>query len=435
MPRLITFGLLPVVLVAIFSFLLNVNLPGYMVSGYQLVSGYNAIMYDSYPEFKNIQLSSIFISILAIIFLLLTLARERKNYTKSALILFMLAAGLFILYKQSFVRADAMHVFDFVKYIAILLLCIQDFVALKAIDFRNLLMVVIVSLTAYIGIVNLKPFDTNSQLKWNKSGYITGFKKFTSVSGVNLYPNDNQLPAKILSKVGNNTTDTFPWDIHLLFENGLNYQPRPVLQAYSAYTKQLENLNFDFYNSEKAPKFVIYDVASLDGRYMFLDEPKVSLILLRNYKVSDSFLFQGRKLLLLEKEDNAKPVTLEFVKEYEQPSSAPLVPEEGCYYEVELKSSIKGKLISVFDHAPSLQLKITTEDNHDAQFRTSTQMLASGLFYNKRIMTTDDFIENNDNIKPSAKIKQYGFVPENPAMFGDNVTIRQYKISPEKLVQ
>ena len=89
--------------------------------------------------------------------------------------------------------------------------------------------------------------------KTNKLKYFKQLNGFSKISGMYLFPNNNKLPDDILTIIGKSTIDTFPWNIHMLIENNLNYSPRPVLQSYSSYTKQLEELNFNFYNFNLIP--------------------------------------------------------------------------------------------------------------------------------------------------------------------------------------
>ncbi|MFM5960370.1 MAG: hypothetical protein ACKOQ2_24990, partial [Dolichospermum sp.] len=54
-----------------------------------------------------------------------------------------------------------------------------------------------------------------------------------------------QLPDTIKNLVNCKTIDIIPWEISLVPANQLNWKPRPIFQSYSAYTKTLDNFNFE----------------------------------------------------------------------------------------------------------------------------------------------------------------------------------------------
>src|SRR5690606_12224046 len=130
------------------------------------------------------------------------------------------------------------------------------------------------------------------------------------------------------------------------------------------------SLNFDHYNSEKAPQYVLYDYESIDNRYPLFDEPKVNLVLLKNYTAVDTLTFNGHHLLLLEKKKEAKPVQLRFIREYAMYKTSPILPKENIYYEVTFYNTIDGKIQSLLTHAPEINLAIQTMDGALMEYKT-----------------------------------------------------------------
>ena len=59
---------------------------------------------------------------------------------------------------------------------------------------------------------------------------------------------EDRLP-KIAQKVGDGLIDVFNYRQGAALLNNLNYHPRPVIQSYSAYTRDLLRANLDFYRS------------------------------------------------------------------------------------------------------------------------------------------------------------------------------------------
>jgi hypothetical protein len=273
--------------------------------------------------------------------------------------------------------------------------------------------------------------EVDIQEKFIKNNYISAYKAFTTTSGMLLYQNNSPLPISITQKTGNNTIDVFPWNIQLLIENKLNYLPRPIIQSYSAYTPYLEKLNFEHYNSPKAPEFVIYDYASIDDRYPLFDESRVNVVLAKNYELAELFEYDGRKLLLLQKKKDFKKVTFTKIKEYAMYLNAPLVPKEGVYYEVYFYNSLKGKAVSILEHAPEIGMEILANDGLTTHFKTSKLLLESGVFSSQIITQTSDFMnmmQTSENSK-NRSIKAYYFKPVHRNSFNDKMKIIEYKIN------
>jgi hypothetical protein len=210
----------------------------------------------------------------------------------------------------------------------------------------------------------------------------------------------------------------------------LNFLPRPVFQAYTAYTKNLEEMNFNHYNSyTKAPEFVIYEYLAIDERYPLFDEPKVNLCLIKNYSPVEMFDFQNRKFILLQKRKDFKPVKFEMTKEYAMMADSPLSPKQDVYYEIGVYNSITGKIMSVIDHAPEIMLEIRT--NSSSEYKTGEKLLESGLFLEQKINTTEDFYSLFfiDSLAKLEKIKFYNFKPKDSGYFTDKIKITEYKIT------
>jgi len=88
-----------------------------------------------------------------------------------------------------------------------------------------------------------------------------------------------------INSLTNHSVDIFPWDVAMAVAYGMEWDPRPVFQSYSAYTSYLDNLNSRHFLDFNAPEFVLYDFASIDGRYPLFDEPLTLRALMCNYEV------------------------------------------------------------------------------------------------------------------------------------------------------
>ncbi|MCW4469145.1 hypothetical protein OGH69_09230 [Flavobacterium sp. MFBS3-15] len=435
--RVILYALLPVVLSVILAQVLNISLKGYLVSAVNMVSGHNEIMYLEDPLIGQMTLLAVFFMLLltgAVAYRLLWkkgIFSHWDELYKGLVILFLCSAGLFVIYKQGFVRADLGHMLEFFKCATLMILCICVFQGGErkkwGLPVALLLFVPVAYAGVKLGQGNFFAFEN----KWNKSGYFKGMADFTPESGLLIHPNNNQIPSTVKSKIGNSTVDMYPWNAYMLLENKLNYSPRPVMQTYVSYTKYLEDLNFAHYNSDKAPEFVLYAYPELnvDDRYLLFDEPKIHLAFLKNYIQVDAFDLHGTRFLVLQKKKDAKPVQLELVKEYAMLLDSPIVPKEGVYYEVELYKNLGAKIEGILTHAPAVKLEIRDMTNGKKDYKTSVPLLQTGIFCTRHIQSTQDFegLMKKDTVDKIKQVKYYKIRPTGDD-FKDKIRVREYTI-------
>jgi hypothetical protein len=426
-PVLLVYPVILFVSIYILSIILNVALTEYLISGLEFISGYNDAMILHRP-FNLRQALAIIIMFVPGLILAYKFFKMQDMRFKLGIITLIYGISLFVIYKQAYVRADEGHVLDFFKYSFFLIFCTFPFNIKRESHIISIL-VSSLAITSLFVLYDKLPghFEIQHKLKKN---YITGFTEYTPTYGFNLFPNNNQLPDEIKQKIGNSTVDVFPWNTHMLFENNLNYLPRPVMQSYAAYTPYLADKNFEHYNSGNGPRFVLYDYLSIDSRYALFDDAKTNIVLLRNYNKIAGFHYKGRDMLLLEKKKDAGPVNFVKTDEYAMSISSPLIPKENVYYEVVLYNNLCGKAISVVEHAPEITLEIGIGNQSPVYFRTSRKLLESGLFGTSLIQDIKQYngvlTAESENIP---KIQYYAFRPFKADNFKQKIRVREYKIN------
>ena len=310
---LLLYAIIPIVIILLSCSYLNVALIPYVKTAMEIISGYNDVMYLDHKFSRRLLALFVVFSTLFIIGHRAYLERKTKEKLfKNVAIFIVYVIPIFVLYKSGFVRG--LEVEFFIFSVLLILTC-------RDLHFENYKryssIIVVMCLLGSFGIVYVDrgtkmPFEITNKID---KYYLIGIKDFTPISGLHIIPSPNQLPASVTQKIGVSTVDIYPWNSQLLLENKLNFSPRPVFQAYTAYTKDLEEMNFNHYNSyTKAPEFVVYEYLAIDERYPLFDEPKVNLCLIKNYSPIELFDFQNRKFILFQKHKDFKPIKLKKQK-------------------------------------------------------------------------------------------------------------------------
>lgn len=406
---------------------LNVALIPYIKSGFELITGFNDLMYVSNQIPNSGTYMFVIVVLLSILIFFNIFKEARHNYFKGAVILFLFGTTVFVLYKQAFVRADESHIVDFFIFIPLIILCNVDLHRnIKNIVLKGALLIVLTIPFYVLYVKQAQPIVLAE--KFSKANYFPVFKDCTPDYGVN-FTQGLQMPDSLKAKIGHKTVDVYPWNIKLLLQNNLNYLPRPICQSYTAYTPHLQELNFNHYNDiAKAPEYVIYQFLSIDGRYPLFDEPKMNLALLLNYEVASAFEFQEEQFLLLHKKAIFKPIKFIKIDEYALMVNDPLVPKEGVFYTVEAYNSFSGKVASVYEHAPEINLLTQILYGEARYFKTSKGLLQCGIFSTDFIANTNKANAFFNQIGTGEKVRFYKFLPVESAKFTDKLRITEYKI-------
>jgi hypothetical protein len=215
----------------------------------------------------------------------------------------------------------------------------------------------------------------------SKKLYLSGF----TLSDKDYHQADKRkLPVAVLNKIGNKTIDVFPWDAAFVLENKLNYAPRPVFQSFSAYTPYLADLNYNYYQ-QKAPDFVLYDYASIDDRLPFADDCMTQLFVMNNYKLADSFYSNGRYMLLLQRNDTLKKLTVQTLHAGQVKPGSIVDVADAKLVKLDIKPSASAKLNQLLKRQPAVYITCYLSSGDTMRYKSSALQLASGIYTDRYI--------------------------------------------------
>ncbi|RZJ33256.1 MAG: hypothetical protein EOO51_14470 [Flavobacterium sp.] len=426
--EIVLYSLAPLILIGLLSVYLNVSVFHYVSSSFDIISGYNEIMYEEYPQ-PNANIYLIIVAaIVAVVAAINFFTRKDQDWFKRIAVAMLTTIPFFVAYKQGFTRSNPGYNEDFFCCLLVYLFTATELhYQLKSRICQGAVLLAAVAGVHYIYMNQDKPFQVKEKL--SKSGYVEGFGRFDTNCDVIFKSAAAKFPASVLQKIGKQRVDAYPWNVRMLIENDLNYAPRPIIQGYSSYTKSLEEHNFEFYNNPAtAPEYVLYEYNTLDERYPVFDESKVNEALRLNYSVDELFDYGGKKLLLLHKRSDFQKIRFEKVKEYAIMLNDPLEPEKDIFYEIEMYPGVKSKLLSIVKHGPEIKLEVHLKSGGQPKFKTSRKLLEAGIFGDDFIETTEDFADLVTKGQTNKKVYYYTFKPLRDSDFKAKMRVTAYKV-------
>lgn len=208
------------------------------------------------------------------------------------------------------------------------------------------------------------------------------------------------------------TTDLYPNDLAVIVAYDLPYQPRPIIQSFSAYTAELAELNAAHLRNENAPETILFKVASIDNRlpssadglswpelltrYNITDVTGAYLVLKRRNKPSD-YKFSP---LLQEK-------TLQIGEWVDVPTGN---KSSAIWMQANAQPSLFGKVLTTLFRQPQLRIELEFADGSSGQYRVLDDVMRAGQLLSPQINHRQDFAYLAGGIQraavPSSDVKR-----------------------------
>lgn len=211
------------------------------------------------------------------------------------------------------------------------------------------------------------------------------------------------------------SVDIIQSDQSLVIGNGLDYRPRPTLQEYVTYSPALIARNRSFFESSRAPDFLIMAPGSIDFRHPASVEGSLWPLFFSKY---EPYLYKRDYLVLHQRDDalndvegDGVVVTRSLGDEIPLPNS-----NKPIMVSIVLKPTIIGKLIDILYRLPLSQLFVTYENGAVEQYRIIPSMVSEGFLVSPLVRTSDDYLlvstghSDNSELKHAKSIRvQVGF--------------------------
>jgi hypothetical protein len=176
------------------------------------------------------------------------------------------------------------------------------------------------------------------------------------------------------------TVEAMPWDAALFYADPqLRWDPRPVLQSYTAYTPWLDQRDAAFFAGPGAPEYVVYTYESLDGRYEAFDEPATFRTLLQHYAIDK--VLDTHTVLLRHRDavDSAERDQGRACAVLGQPIRVPQLPGRSIFAAVGVQPTLAGRVLDLIDRPSAVAITLTTSTTSRV-FRLIPAVAADGLY-------------------------------------------------------
>jgi hypothetical protein len=188
--------------------------------------------------------------------------------------------------------------------------------------------------------------------------------------------------------------DLYSFNQNVLFAHALTYQPRPVIQSYSAFTPELAEMNAAHLRTGAAAGNIFFAVQTMDNHFPALDDGLSWLELLTRYDLRGATDDKVTYLLL-----SRAPVPRQFhltplrdvAARFGEPVSLPPATNAPIWVEIAFQKTLAGTLASTFFKPPELTLTVSLADHSQHCYRLIPGMTRTGFLLSPLILDTSCF--------------------------------------------
>jgi hypothetical protein len=225
--------------------------------------------------------------------------------------------------------------------------------------------------------------------------------------------------------IGNESVDVMNYLLLAAMANEMNYQPRPVIQGFVAYTPALQSLNLEYFRRARRPHFVMLCQEATDGRFPTLEDSAALNYVLNNYV---PVARDGRFLILQQQttEDPAFQLVHEENLHFGDKLDLRRWTRGPLFMSVEITPSVPGRAVTLLYQQHPLYMRIEGNQGEE-RFRIVPSMAGRPFLVNPLLNSNYD-VMNLYASYPGKEIDSVTF--ERPAQesfeFRDQVTVRLY---------
>ena len=211
------------------------------------------------------------------------------------------------------------------------------------------------------------------------------------------------------------SVDVYSFGQACVVAKGMNWQPRPVFQSYSAYTPDLIRINAEHLRSERAAKSLLVRIEPVDGRLPSLEDGYSWPVIARHYSLDR---FEKQYVVFTRREQAEKQGDyIQLAEGRGQIGDTVAVPADGpIYASLDVRPTLIGKLVSVLFKLPMLKIEVDLPGELKQSYRFIPGMAQTPFLVSPRVGSTGDFVlfmEQNRGYLASARVNGFRIVGDD----------------------
>jgi hypothetical protein len=176
----------------------------------------------------------------------------------------------------------------------------------------------------------------------------------------------------------------------VLIAHDLQFDPRPVIQSYSAFTPELAELNAAHLRGPHAPDNILFDVNSVNNNFPSLEDGRSWPELLTRYDITD---LTGQ-FVILKRSSHPRKHRLTPLADVPVQLGVPVTiatNDAPLWAELEISPTLFGAVVATLYKPPVLNLSVSLEDGRQLLFRVVPGMARSGFLLSPLIPDNESF--------------------------------------------
>lgn len=185
------------------------------------------------------------------------------------------------------------------------------------------------------------------------------------------------------------SVDIYPWAQRLVIARGLDYQPRPVIQSYLAYSTELGELDAAHLRGDRAPDNILFEIGTIDGRYPSQDDALSWPLMLTRYDLKDL----GGSLLLLQRAAKPREYQLKLLEEGSGHfrTEIPVPTDQMIWATFQVKKTLWGNLMEGIYKTPMVVITVRTRQGATAQGQLVPNIARGGFLLSPMVLSRQSF--------------------------------------------
>jgi hypothetical protein len=331
-----------------------------------------------------------------------------------------LGFSFFVMWKESFIRADIVplggHIFGLFAYVVILS-CVAGgllFAENRWHWFDGAPILCLAGLACF----NPLYFHRLGRVEWERIyGNLVALRRLPELPAdwQRSYEEscrDYAMPS-VRAAVGSGTVDVYNYQTAIPLLNGLRLDARPIFQSYSAYTPGLEGWNLRFFQSPRAPDFLLWTDGLVDGRYPGEDDAMLVAALPGHYYPSiseDGFLLL-KKTNPIGTASMERRLILRRTVRLSEPVLLPSTQDEAVWVQVQAAPDALGRARAILYKPPLLAIVVADEHGRESSWRILPRVARDGFLLSPMLVHNEDLVSL---LRGNVSTRVTGFHLESP---------------------